>query len=279
MAIIQDRRLVPITPRPYDIKDIGPSGTPQARAFEQTIQQPSGSAQFLAKIADNSDINMVLQTIGLGFSPRVINVAPITTSPPTLLIEQNFAPRGYVIQNPGELSGFSSQVTFFPLLARAENATYTSTPFNVSGTQECRLWLNITVNAVPLDLTVNVQTQDPLSGNWADAQLDIFSGNNAVGTYYADIGSIGVDRSIRLQAVVGAGGGADTITFSISGLLKGISTTPVGSTVYIGNPDVNPTFGFAILPGDNFFFYLRENVALYGITATETLALKVFQLQ
>lgn len=139
------------------------------------------------------------------------------------------------------------------------------------------MFLDVTANATPLTLVVNAQSQDPLSGNWATTQADIFSGSAAVGTYYADIGPLGVDRVIRLQAVVGAGAG--TLTFSISGLFKGGLNTPVGSTVYIGSPDVNTTFGYPLLPGDKLPVFLRENVGLFAITATNPLVLKIFQLQ
>lgn len=278
---ISNRAYYPQRPVQPDIRYVGPSGTPLVRQIEADVaaqDSPAASdlVQLIAGIKQNTDIQVLLSTIGLGFIPRNVTVLPATTNNPTQIIIPNQSPRGYIIINPAEISGFSTQVTFFPSLARAA-ATYTSTTFNVSGVDTARMFLDVTANATPLILVVNAQSQDPLSGNWATTQADIFSGSAAVGTYYADIGPLGVDRVIRLQAVVGAGAG--TLTFSISGLFKGGLNTPVGSTVYIGSPDVNTTFGYPILPGDKLPVFLRENVGLFAITATNPLILKIFQLQ
>jgi hypothetical protein len=269
---------IPLQP---DISDRGPSGTPQQREYQALANQPgvspidSSIANFLRQIAENSNIANTLQTIGLGFTPRLVTILPANgPNPPTPIVINNQAARGYIIQNPGELSGFSSQVTFFPSLLRVP-AVYTSASFNVSGVETARAFLNVTVFVAGATLTVDAETQDPLSGGWAISQADIFSGSVAVGTYYANIGPLGVDQNIRLVATVGV----SNLTFSISGLLKGISASPVGSTVYIGGQDVNTTFGFSILPGGKEYLFLRENVSLYGITAVNSLALKVFQLQ
>jgi len=278
---LPNRAYYPIRPLQPDVERAGPSGTPLVRQIEQDIaaqDSPAASdlVKLIADIKQNTDIQILLQTIGLGFIPRNVTVLPATTNNPTQIIVPNQSPRGYIIINPAEISGFSTQVTFFPSLARA-TGTYTSTTFNVSGVDTARMFLDVTANATPLTLVVNAQSQDPLSGNWATTQADIFSGSAAVGTYYADIGPLGVDRVIRLQAVVGAGAG--TLTFSISGLFKGGLNTPVGSTVYIGSPDVNTTFGYPLLPGDKLPVFLRENVGLFAITATNPLVLKIFQLQ
>lgn len=285
---LNDRRYIPVTGEPADIVERGPSGTPEQRRFQTLVNAPGtapidGSiAELLSRISYSTNILTTPLTIGLAFTPRIVNVLPANgPNNATLIIEPNFAERGYAIQNPGELSGFSSEVTFFPLLLRTTaGQPYTSTAFNVGGIENATLFLNITASnpASPGGpaLTIDVQSQDPLSGNWATVQVDVFAGANATGTYAASIGPLGVDKQIRL--VANMVGGVST-TFSVSGLFKGTSPTPVGQTVYIGGPDVNTTFGFSILPGDTFFFFLQQNVSLYAITATETLALKIFQLK
>jgi hypothetical protein len=278
---IPNRAYYPIRPLQPDTRWGGPSGTPQVRQIEADIaaQASPGASDLvslLAAIKQNTDIQVLLQTIGLGFVPRNVTILPATTNGPTQIIVPNQAPRGYILLNPAEISGFSTQVTFFASAARAA-ATYTSSSFNVSGVDSARVFLDVTANATPLALTINAQSQDPLSGNWATSQADIFSGNNAVDTYYADIGPLGVDSFMRLQAVVGAGVG--TVTFSISGVFKGGINSPVGSTVYIGGPDVNVTLGYPILAGDKYPVFLRENVGLFAISAVNSLVLKIFQLQ
>lgn len=273
---IAGSRYNPVTRNSDDVRLIGPSGTPLQRELEQaSLANPSQAAfiKLIEAIKHNTDIQVLLQTIGLAFTPRTVTVAP-SPAPPTQIIVPNQAPRGYIIVNPAELSGFSQNVTFLASALRVP-ATYTSTSFNVSGVYTARFFLDVTVQAAGATLQVNAQTQDPLSGNWADSQLDIFGGNAAVGTYYASIGSLGVDQAIRLQAIVGV----NDETFSISGVFKGGINTPVGSTIYLGGPDVNTTFGYPLLAGDKEYKFLLENVGLYGITATNSLNLKIFQLQ
>lgn len=225
--------------------------------------------QLVEAIKKNSDIDVALKVLKLGFSGRVIN---LTAGVPALIITRAKWPRGYIIINPAELTGFTSTVTFFPLAARAIGV-YTSPAFNVSGVDTARIFLDITASAGTL--TVDAQTQDPLSGNWAVSQADIFAGASAIGTYYASIGPLGVDRNIRMVATVAVG----AITFSVSGLLKGGSITPTGSTVYIGDVNVTTVAGYPILPGHREYFWLGDDVELYAISPTEPMTLKVFQLQ
>lgn len=279
MTKILDRRYYPITRLREDVENGGPSGTPIERSLERAALEQgnigaSDLVRLIAGIKADIDIQVLLQTIGLSFVPRLITINPATTNNPTQIIVPNQAKRGYIIINPAEISGFSQEATFFPSLLRAP-ATYNSNVFNVTGIWSTRIFLDVTVQGAGATLIVNAQTQDPLTGNWANSQLDIFGGAAAAGTYYASIGSLGVDKNIRLQATVGIG----NETFSISGLFKGGITTPVGSTVYLGGPDVNPLFGYPILPGDKLPIFLLENVGLFAITSTNILSLKIFQLQ
>ncbi len=222
-------------------------------------------------IKKNTDIELSLKVLKVGFIGRVI---PLIVGIPAQIIPTSKWPRGYIIINPGETTGFSVTITPFTSLLRIPG-TYTSASFNVSGVNTARFFLNVTVQAAGATLIINAQTQDPTSGNWATSQSDIFSGAAAVGTYYASMGPLGVDRNLRLQAIVGV----NNETFSIGGILKGGTLTPVGTTVYIGGPDVNTTIGYPLLPTQREYFYLGDNVSLYAISPTEPMILKVFQLQ
>lgn len=275
--------------KPLDIQPVPPATRPRNlesrlhtdfNAVDQFGQQQDVAA-LLRAVLWNTDIDILLRTLGTAFTPRLVTVAPATTSRGTLIIPQNKYPRGYIVLNPAEISGFTNQVTFFPSLLRAGAAApgndFLSAAFNVSGVETARLFLDITaINGAPA-LRVDAQTQDPLTGNWATSQVGIFSGASTVGTFYASVGALGVDRNMRLLANVT--GAATDITFSISGLFKGSVPAVVGSTVYLGGPDVNTIHGFPLLAGQKETFFLKENTALFGITATETLVLKVFQLQ
>ena len=227
--------------------------------------------QLIEAIKQNTDIEISLKVLKLGFVGRVI---ALTAGIPARIIERSKWPRGYIIINPAEVSGFTSTITPFPSLLRVP-AVYTSAAFNVSGVDTARFFLDVTVQAAGATLVVNAQTQDPLTGNWATSQADIFGGSAAVGTYYASIGPLGVDRQLRLQATVAV----NDETFSISGLLKGGALTPTGSTVYIGDVNVTTTVGYPILPAQREYFWLGDDVELFAISPTEPMILKVFQLQ
>ncbi len=230
---------------------------------------PLTGEQVVKQILRNSDIDVLLKTLGLGFKSRVVTV---TTTPGEIIPPHQYA-RGYIILNPAEISGQAQQVTPLASAARAPG-TVNSASFNVTGVDTVRCFLDVTATGAGT-LVINFQTQDPLTGNWITAQGDIFGGAVAVGTYYASVGPVGVDRLFRIQAVVATA----AKTFSVSGLLKGGITSPVGITVYIGPPSVNTTMGYPILPGAKEVLYLRRNVTLWAVTQTESLVLKVFELQ
>jgi hypothetical protein len=242
-------------------------------------QEGPGATGFtnseIARIRRNTDIELLLKTIGLGYYGFSI---ALTAGAPGLIIRKAKSPRGYLILNPAEISGFTNQVTFYASALRANGFITASTTFNVSGVETCRVFLDITAITLTPTLIINAETQDPLTGNWAVSQADIFAGSATVGTFYASLGALGVDRVIRLQATVGNAAG-DDITFSVSGLFKGGIVTSVGSTIYIGNNDVTQTFGYPILPGQEKIFYLMDNVELYAISPTDPLTVKIFQLQ
>ncbi len=227
--------------------------------------------ELVSKILRNSDIDISLKVLKLGFVSRVIS---LTAGVPAQIVSKAKWPRGYIVINPAEVAGFTTTITPFPSLLRVP-ATYTSPAFNVSGVDTARFFLDVTVQAAGATLVVNAQTQDPLTLNWATSQADIFGGSAAVGTYYANVGPLGVDRQLRLQAVVAV----NNETFSVSGLLKGATATPSGSTVYIGDSNVTALIGYPILPAQREYFWLWDNVELYAISPTEPMTLKIFQLQ
>lgn len=230
--------------------------------------------QLVQALKNNSDIEIALKVLKLGFVSRVIN---LTAGTPSEIIQRSKYPRGYIIINPAEISGFTTNVTFFASAARAVG-TYTSGQFNVSGVDRVSSWLDVSVNGAGGSVQIDVQSIDPLSGNAANAQIDIFNvaTPTPVNTYYANLGQLGVDRLIQMFATVATAG---PVTFSVSGLLKGGAVTPTGSTVYIGDQNVTSTIGYPILPGQREYFWLGDDVQLFAVSPTEPVTLKVFQLQ
>lgn len=249
------------------------SGIATSQQNNAILQQSMGQGddpmtRLVESIKRNTDIDVLLKTIGLGFQGFNVN---LTANQVAQVIAPSKTPRGYIILNPAETATFSNPITFFSSASRAAG-TYTSTASNVSIIERVGVFLDITVAGGTL--TVDAQSRDPVSGNWATFATDIFSGANTVGTFYANLGTLGVDDQIRLVATVTGA----AITFSISGFIKGQITTPQGSTIYLGGPDVTTTFGYPLLLGQREYFYLLDNVALFAISPNN-LSIKVFQLQ
>lgn len=231
-----------------------------------------GNTDLLSYILRNSDIDILLRTLGTAFFPRSITIG--TT--PTVLIDPNRSPRGYILINPNTtVSGVVTDVTVFPAGTVFPVASTPSASINVSGHGGAAFVLNVTAPSIG-PVTVDLQTQDPISGNWATAQSDIFAGAGTVGgTFYANVGSIGIDEHARLM--VNVAGGA--MTGSLAAMLKpALAGTISGPTVFLGGPDVNTTVGYPLLSGQKETLYFKENTSLFGIAIAAT-NIRVFELQ
>lgn len=263
-------------PVPDDISQTGIIGRstqyydPYDARSRETNQELSNN-ELLRYILKNTDIDVLLRTIGNAFFPRSITVG-LT---PTPIIEPNRTPRGYILINPSTtISGVVTTVVVFAGGTIFPVGVTNSASINVSGHGGATFILNIT-EATAGPMTVDLQTQDPISGNWATVQSDLFSGVVAIGTYAAPVGTIGIDQNARLVVTVAG----DTFTGSISAILKPqLSGSVAGATVFIGNNDVNTTIGFPVLGGQREVFYLRENTPLFGIAVAPT-EVRLFELQ
>lgn len=264
---------------PSDLKQTGVEGEQITlydpyRAIDRRDNQDLDNNEALIRILRNTDIDIMLRTIGNAFFPRVVTLG----TSPTLLIAPNRVPRGYVLLNANtSISGITTSITMFPAGTVFAVGVTNSTDVSVGGYESARFILNVTeASAGPV--TVDLQTKDPISGNYATAQADIFQfgpGAVAVGTYYANVGAVGIDDIMRIQTTVAG----DTFTGSLAVILKpALSSTIAGATAFIGGPDVNTTIGYPILSGTKETFYLRENTALFGIS-TGPLTLNIFELQ
>ncbi len=240
-------------------------------------EQPLSQDAVIQNILKNTDIDILLKTLGNAYTPRVVTV----NTTPTLLIPPNRTPRGYILINPSQPVALTTSTTIFASALRAVGP-HLSASFGVSNYLTLRLFQDVTaIGGAGATLIVNLQTQDPLTLNWATAQSDVFAlpGNLAVAgqTNYASLGGEGVDIAARLQAVVAV----NSVTFSISGVLKdGLAGTGSGlpQTVYLGPQDVNTTVGFPLFEGAREVFYLRENTPIFSVAQAAT-PIKIFQLQ
>jgi hypothetical protein len=243
-------------------------------ARSRETNQPLDNNELLRYILKNTDIDVLLRTLGNAFFPRSIDV--LTTR--TEIIAPNRSPKGYILINPNTtVSGVVTTVTVFPAGTVFPVGVTNSAAINVSGHGGAAFILNVTEASAGLG-SVDLQTQDPISGNWATAQADIFNfgpGPIAVGTYYANAGIVGIDQNARLVVTVGG----DTMTGSIAAMLKpALAGTISGPTIFLGGPDVNTTIGYPLLAGQKETIYLKENTPLFGI-AVATTNLRLFELQ
>lgn len=260
---------------PEDLKTAGIRGRTVSlyqpyEARESETGQELDNNQLLRRILLNSDIDIMLRTIGNAFFPRVITIG----TGPTVICQPNRQPKGYVLINPNQtVSGVTTNVTVFPAGTIFAAGSTASASIAVGGYRSARLFLNIT--GAGGTFVVDAQTQDPVSGLWATSQADIFGGSAGVGTYYANIGDLGVDNNLRLLVtVVGA-----NVTASIGAVLKeAYGATIAGPTIFLGGDSVNLTTGFPVLSGQREVFYLKENTPLYGI-AVAAVNVNLFELQ
>lgn len=263
-------------PIPSDIEATGVLGRTTSwydpyDARDRESGQLLDNNQLLRFILKNTDIDILLRTLGNAFFPRVISVGTTATE----LIAPNRTPRGYILINPNTtVSGVVTTVTVFPAGTVFPVGVTNSASINVAGHGGATFTMNVTeASAGPV--TVDLQTQDPISSNWATVQSDIFSGASAVGTYAAPVGGIGIDQNARLVVTVAG----DSMTASIAAMLKpALSGTISGPTIFLGDQNVTTTIGFPLLSGQKETLYLKENTPLYGVAIAAT-ELRLFELQ
>lgn len=262
-------------PVPSDLSDPGIVGRTVSfyepyEARDRESGQPLDNNELLRRILKNTDIDILLRTLGNAFFPRSITVG----AAPTLLVAPNRYPRGYIFINPSTtVTSVVSTVTVFASQVFPVGVT-NSASINVAGHGGAAFFMNITeASAGPV--TVDAQSQDPVTGNWANTQLDIFGGASGLGIFYANIGSLGVDQNLRLVMNVAG----DSMTASIGAVLKpALAGTVAGPTIFLGGPDVTTTIGYPLLGGQKEVLFLKENTPLFGIAAAAT-NLRLFELQ
>lgn len=224
-----------------------------------------------------TELEIILGTFSIerGFSGQTVSV----TTTPVKIIDGKY-PRVYRIQNAATAVGITSSGTVLASGSRGAGNTQANS-LGVAAHKDLRLFLDVTV-AGSGDIVVNTQTKDPVSGNWIVVQQDIFGAATPtpVGTYYANIGSDGVDSDFAVSYTLS---GTDA-TFSIGYVLKeglGGSGTGLNRTIYFGtNSGLTASNGFPILEGGEQTFYTKPNTELWAVSNVSTgVDLKIFELQ
>lgn len=240
----------------------------------QQFKQESLTDFLLQRLVKDADTFLTTLALDRGLIGRSITV----TTTPTRVIQAQFL-RGYILVNPTSSIGKASSGTLIASANRAALAsgnTQTSA-LDVSDYKEVKLFLSITGGTGGV-VNVNTLTKDPVSGNWATAQVDVFSSPSASGTYYADLGSLGVDEDFAIAWDVSAAG---TATFSLGYVLKDTTVAfGTANAIFLGGPDVTTSAGFSLLEGKDFKFFMRPNAELWAVTnSVAGLTLKIFELQ
>lgn len=245
--------------------------------FRPRLPKPLTEEQWIQReMLENSRMlssTFVLDRGLTGISTSVTNTA--------IRVIQARSLKGYILANPTVSTGKATSGTLVASGARAAGASGNtqSASLDVSDYTQIRLFLDISANASANVVAIGVQSQDPVSGNWANAQLDVFSSPTAVGTYYASIGSLGVDENLATSWSVSSVGG--TTTFSLGYILKDASGAfSLSNVVYLGGPGVTTSSGYPLIEGHELRFYLKPNVELWAVSSVAAgLALKIFEMQ
>ncbi len=224
--------------------------------------QPS-SEDRVRSIDENVDILTRLNLIERGFTMRSVSVG--TT--PVEIVDGKFL-RGYVFLNPSASAGLTSTGTMFASAARTVvGSPYTSGEVGVANFRNAAFFADVTVFGAGSLIAVDLQTQDPLSGNWATAQADIFpaAAITAVGTYYANVGNVGVDVNMRLRASLTVAGSTFSVGYMLKDGLPG-SASGIARTIYLGDINVTVGQGYSLLEGQSLTKWFRQNTRLYAVS-------------
>lgn len=242
-------------------------GSEKAKQYERDI--------ILKRILENSDTQVATLVVTRGMIGRNISIG--TT--PVRVIQSQFL-RGYIITNVTPSVGLTTTGTILgsALRAASSSGTTQTNPTGVASYREMKLFLNISASGTGV-VNVDAQTKDPLSGTWITTQSDIFSSPSAVGGYYADLGSLGVDSDFAVSWSVSSAGSS---TFSIGYILKdGLSGSSAGlsNTIYLGGMGVTSTAGYPLSEGSDLKLFFAPNAELWAVSNIPSgINLRIFEL-
>lgn len=259
-------------PSPIDVSKYGRPGlgAPSGGGPEDLLNQVSRQLGIMASTA----------VLRRGMINRIVSVS--TT--PALVIRATSL-KGYLIINPSSAlaSGTTATGTLVASASRAASGNSQASSLGVANFRSAHLYLDVSsLDSGTPTLDVYAQSLDPVSNNWADAQLAFDNAQigapAAVGTYYAYLGPNGLGSDLAARWVIAGGG----LTFSIGYVLKeGLpgSSTGLARTIYLGSTNgVASGAGFPLLEGQSWAFYMEENSELWAVGDT-SLTLNVFELQ
>lgn len=111
----------------------------------------------------------------------------------------------------------TKRIIFLPSAARTASGNTEGTPVSAAGYQEASFFLNVTAaSGVSPTLDVEIETQDPVSGEWFT--LVTFTQATAVSKEFRSA-TAALGEKIACKWTIG-GGDTPSFTFSLSGILK-----------------------------------------------------------
>lgn len=252
---------------PRDLKIIG--------ATQDEIMNLPLKDRLIQLIADDVHVISSLQMLDSG----LIGYTKTVNTTPTLLITAQKQKRGLWLLNPSLVVGTMAKGTLLASAVQTTNGNTQASPLGVANYRDVHLFLNVTaVGGTLPTLDIFTQAPDPVSGNWTDVQ-NIWTAITGTGTYYVNIGNLGVTDSLAIRWVLG--GTLPSFTFSVGYVVKeGLpgTGTGVGKGIYFGTiSNINTGAGFPLLEGQKEKVYLREDTELWGVAAATT-TLNIFEL-
>lgn len=221
------------------------------------------------------DILRLISVIGRTITPRTYTIGTSAVQ-----IIKATDPKGYIILNPSRTAGFTTSGVILADASYAGLATGNTqaTSIGVANYDRAMLYLTIPATSAGATVKIDIMTQDNVSGAWATAQADIFGSPTAAGTYYANIGNIGVDTALAIKYTIGAAGAEFSLNYTLKDGLPG-SAAGVNKTVYLGNQGVSSVSGFDLLEGQKFEKFFLANAELWAVSGvTAGVTIKVFEM-
>jgi len=247
---------------------------------------PNSAAALINSQAGNQPVAPYEQAVS-GFANYFTDILYLTGSPvgldfavgtsPTLILNPPYQ-SPLLITNPSLAVGLTTTTTVIDAstIPLAASGNTEANPLPVANFLNAHFFLNVTAIDAGTSWDFNTQAYDPISTNWANSQT-IFGNITTTGTYYANIGSMGLVTDLAIAYVLT---GVGTITCTLSMVLKdglGGSGSGLAKTVWIGSSGVSSTTGLPFFEGDSKVILPADDVSLWAVAGVAT-TIRVFKL-
>lgn len=238
------------------------------------LRQKKGIPDLTKRQIENKDKaqkNYFTNVLQISRPPKT-RLLTVATTPTLILSPPHEWP--YILSNPSLSIGESSTTTLHASGAETTAGNTQASPMSVTDYPSMHLFLDVTAVTGVWDFYT--QVLDPVSAKWFDVQI-AYSDINTTGSYYSNIGSLGVVTDFAMRWVPTSAG---SITFSLGATVKGGTRKAAGGlarTIYLGGRDVSAVNGLPLFEGQDKTIYLGPEMELYAVGGIST-NLKLFTL-